>query len=105
MRTYVAVMAYLYLIIQLHAFFYDGVSQSTAVYAGIRTNFDIVTDHHSARLRDFYPLTFFIGKAKTVSTYDSATPLDEVADADSRFGSYSKLAGSKEFRFARKSGN
>ena len=42
---------------------------------------------------------------KILNTYDSATPLDEVADADSRFGSYSKLAGSKEFRFARKSGN
>jgi 7,8-didemethyl-8-hydroxy-5-deazariboflavin synthase CofH subunit len=29
-------------------------------------------------------------------------PLDEVGDADSRFGSYSKLAGSNQFRFVRK---
>jgi len=30
---------------------------------------------------------------------DRLTPLDNVVDADSRFGSYSRLAGSKEFRF------
>jgi FO synthase subunit 2 len=32
---------------------------------------------------------------------EDATGLDLVTDADSKFGSYSKLAGSKEFRFAR----
>jgi FO synthase subunit 2 len=33
---------------------------------------------------------------------DRLTPLDNVVDADSRFGSYAKLAGSNRFRFARK---
>ena len=36
---------------------------------------------------------------------EELTPLDNVIDADSRFGSYSRLAGSKEFRFAKKSSN
>jgi FO synthase subunit 2 len=31
---------------------------------------------------------------------DTTTPLDLVDDAESRFGSYSKLAGSSEFRYA-----
>jgi FO synthase subunit 2 len=42
-----------------------------------------------------------------IATYDDRedrlTPLDNVINADSRFGSYSKLANSKEFRFAKKS--
>lgn len=33
-------------------------------------------------------------------TEDDTTPLDQVVDADTRFGSYSRLAGSKDFRFA-----
>ena len=33
---------------------------------------------------------------------EDLTPLDEVGDAESRFGSYFKLAGSSEFRFVRK---
>ncbi len=33
---------------------------------------------------------------------DGLTPLDNVVDADSRFGSYARLAGSKEFRFTSK---
>lgn len=33
---------------------------------------------------------------------DRLTPLDNVIDADSRFGSYAKLAASNQFRFARK---
>ena len=33
---------------------------------------------------------------------DTAVPLDLVADADTRFGSYFKLAQSKEFRFNRR---
>jgi 7,8-didemethyl-8-hydroxy-5-deazariboflavin synthase CofH subunit len=41
-----------------------------------------------------------------VSTYETEqhipTPLDLVEDADARFGSYSKLAGSREFRFDRR---
>jgi 7,8-didemethyl-8-hydroxy-5-deazariboflavin synthase CofH subunit len=44
-----------------------------------------------------------------IAVYDgleeNLTPLDNVINADSRFGSYSKLASSKEFRFAKKSGN
>jgi FO synthase subunit 2 len=42
-----------------------------------------------------------------IATYDgredTLTPLDNVINADSRFGSYSRLANSKEFRFAKKS--
>jgi FO synthase subunit 2 len=42
-----------------------------------------------------------------IATYDGKedglTPLDNVINADSRFGSYSRLASSKEFRFAKKS--
>ena len=33
---------------------------------------------------------------------DTATPLDLIDDADERFGSYSKLASSKEFRYLRR---
>ena len=33
---------------------------------------------------------------------DHATPLDLVEDADARFGSYGRLASSKEFRFVRR---
>src|SRR5262245_20992980 len=44
-----------------------------------------------------------------IAVYDGPdeqlTPLDNIINADSRFGSYSKLAGSKEFRFAKKSSN
>jgi FO synthase subunit 2 len=36
---------------------------------------------------------------------DTLTPLDNVVDADSLFGSYSRLAGSKEFRFNPKKQN
>jgi FO synthase subunit 2 len=42
-----------------------------------------------------------------IAVYDGSeetlSPLDNVINADSHFGSYSKLAGSKEFRFAKKS--
>jgi 7,8-didemethyl-8-hydroxy-5-deazariboflavin synthase CofH subunit len=42
-----------------------------------------------------------------IETYDgqedTLTPLDNIINADSRFGSYSRLANSKEFRFAKKS--
>jgi 7,8-didemethyl-8-hydroxy-5-deazariboflavin synthase CofH subunit len=44
-----------------------------------------------------------------IAVYDGSeenpTPLDNVINADSRFGSYAKLAGSKEFRFAKKLNN
>jgi FO synthase subunit 2 len=44
-----------------------------------------------------------------IAVYDGSeenpTPLDNIINADSRFGSYAKLAGSKEFRFAKKLGN
>jgi len=44
-----------------------------------------------------------------IAVYDgreeNLTPLDNIINADSRFGSYAKLAGSKEFRFGKKSGN
>ena len=32
---------------------------------------------------------------------DDTTPLDSVADADARFGSYQQLSGSQHFRFTR----
>ena len=32
---------------------------------------------------------------------DESTPLDSIEDADARFGSYRKLAGSTDFRFVR----
>ncbi len=66
MRTYMTIVAYLDLIIELDAVFNHGISQGATIDGRIRANFYIVADFDSAGLRDLDPNSTFIGKAETI---------------------------------------
>ncbi|MNH27640.1 hypothetical protein D3C79_877620 [compost metagenome] len=48
-----------------------GVIQRAAVNGGASANLDAIADNYRAQLRDFDPLTTFVGIAETISTNHS----------------------------------
>src|SRR5699024_7375655 len=65
-----AVMANLHLIVDMHIIADTGIVERAPIDAGGRTDFDIVTQHHAAELRNLLPAAAIMHQAETASADD-----------------------------------
>src|SRR4051812_17578485 len=72
MRTDMAVVADLDLIVEFHAFFDDCIVQRSTVDGGVCANLDIIADDDAADLWNFEPASFIHRHAKTICANDYA---------------------------------
>ncbi len=77
-RPDVDVMANLHEVIELDAIGQHSIAQRATVYAGVRADFDIVTNFHRTELFDFFPLAVVRCKTETIST-DHNTSMQDAA--------------------------